>query len=178
MDKMAGDVLRKLEQDALADKTLVVFWSDHGMGMPRGKRWVYDTGTLIPMIMRWPGELKAGTVREDLTSVLDLPPTMLAVAGVEVPNYMHGRVLIGDNATPEPSYLFFHRDRMDEVYELQRAARDRRWKYIRNYEPEKTYAQRLDYMDQMPAMQDWRRLAAEGKLTGGQKNWFTGAQTD
>ncbi len=173
MDKMAGDVLRKLDDDGLADNTLVVFWSDHGMGMPRGKRWVYDTGTLIPLIMRWPGELKAGEVREDLTSVLDLPPTMLAVAGAEIPNYMHGRILIGEGAGPEPPYLFFHRDRMDEVYELQRAARDRRWKYIRNYEPEKTYAQRLDYMDQMPAMKDWRRLAAEGKLTGGQENWFT-----
>lgn len=173
MDKMAGDVLRKLDEDGLTDNTLVVFWSDHGMGMPRGKRWVYDTGTLIPMIMRWPGKLKSGSVREDLASVIDLPPTMLAVAGREVPGYMHGRVLIGQHKEPEPPYLFFHRDRMDEVYELQRAARDRRWKYIRNYEPEKTYAQRLDYMDQMPAMKDWRRLAAEGKLTGGQMNWFT-----
>ena len=172
MDKMAGDVLRKLEQDGLADDTLVVFWSDHGMGLPRGKRWVYDTGTLVPIIMRWPDKLKAGTVREDLINTLDLAPTMLSAAGVEVPRYMHGRVLIGEAAQPEPSYLFFHRDRMDEVYELQRACRDRRWKYIRNFEPEKTYAQRLDYMDEMPTMKDWRRLNAEGKLSGGQKNWF------
>ncbi len=118
MDKMAGDVLRKLEEDGLADNTLVVFWSDHGMGMPRGKRWVYDTGTLIPMIMRWPGKLKPESVREDLVSVLDLPPTMLAVAGVEVPDYMHGRVLLGEQAEPEPPYLFFHRDRMDEVVRI------------------------------------------------------------
>ena len=142
------------------------------MGLPRGKRWIYDTGTLIPMIMRWPGKLKSGAVREDLSTVIDLAPTMLSVAGVDVPDHMHGRVLIGEQTGNEPPYLFFHRDRMDEVYELQRAARDRRWKYIRNYEPEKTYAQRLDYMDQMPTMKDWRRLNAEGKLTGGQKNWF------
>jgi uncharacterized sulfatase len=172
MDKMAGEVLDRLQQDGLADDTLVVFWSDHGMGMPRGKRWIYDTGTLIPLIMRWPGKLAAGSVREDLTSVLDLPPTMLNAAGIEVPRSMHGRVLIGDDTQSEPSYLFFHRDRMDEAYELQRAARDRRWKYIRNYLPERTYAQHIDYMDKMPAMQDWRRFAAEGKLVGGQKNWF------
>lgn len=176
MDKMAGDALRRLEEDGLADNTLVVFWSDHGMGMPRGKRWIYDTGTLVPVIMRWPGQLKEQSVREDLVSVLDLPPTMLAAAGVEVPGYMQGRRLLGDDAGPEPPYLFFHRDRMDEVYELQRAVRDRRWKYIRNYEPEKTYAQRLDYMDEMPAMRDWRRLAAVGRLSGGQKNWFTAAK--
>ena len=172
MDKMAGDVLRRLEEDGLADDTLVVFWSDHGMGLPRGKRWIYDTGTLIPMIMRWPDKLKPESVREDLVNVVDLAPTMLSVAGIDVPQYMHGRVLIGTEQQPEPPYLFFHRDRMDEVYELQRGARDRRWKYIRNFEPEKTYAQRLDYMDAMPTMKDWRRLNAEGKLTGGQKNWF------
>lgn len=142
------------------------------MGMPRGKRWLYDTGTHIPILMRWPGRLDAGTVREDLVSVLDLPPTMLAVAEVEVPRSLHGRVLIGDLTGAEPSYLFFHRDRMDEVYDLQRGARDRRWKYIRNFQPEKPYAQHLDYMDRMPSMIDWRRFAADGKLSGGQTNWF------
>lgn len=172
MDKMAGDVLRRLDEEGLTDNTLVMFWSDHGMGMPRGKRWIYDSGTLVPVIMRWPGHLDAGKVREDLMTMIDLTPTTLAMAGLDVPSYMHGRILIGEQTQPEPPYLFFHRDRMDEVYELQRGARDRRWKYIRNYQPEKTYAQRLDYMDEMPAMQDWRRLAAADRLSGGQKNWF------
>jgi N-sulfoglucosamine sulfohydrolase len=172
MDQMVGEVLGKLEEDGLADSTIVVFWSDHGMGMPRGKRWLYDTGTHVPVIVRWPGKIKADSVREDLVSVIDLPPTMLSLAGVEVPRYMQGRVILGDNSGREPAYLFFHRDRMDEVFELQRAARDRRWKYIRNFEPEKPYAQHLDYMDKMPSMVDWRRLAGEGQLTGGQKNWF------
>src|SRR6056297_4008035 len=85
---------------------------------------------------------------------------------------MDGRVILGDQIEDEPAYLFFHRDRMDEVYELQRAARDRRWKYIRNFEPSLPYSQRLDYMDEMPMMQDWRRLAAADRLVGGQKNWF------
>jgi uncharacterized sulfatase len=172
MDHKVGEVLARLEEDGLADNTLVVFWSDHGMGMPRGKRWIYDSGTHIPMLMRWPGHLAAGTVREDLVSTLDLAPTMLSVAGVPVPRHLQGRVLIGPQRGDEPPYLFFHRDRMDEVYELQRGARDRRWKYIRNYMPERTYAQRIDYMDQMPAMRDWRRMAAAGRLVGGQANWF------
>ena len=176
MDKMAGEVLDRLQEDGLADETLVVFWSDHGMGMPRGKRWIYDTGTHIPMIMRWPDQLQPAGIRQDLVSVLDLPPTMLSVAGVEIPRYMDGRVLIGKTATAEPAYLFFHRDRMDEAYELQRACRDRRWKYIRNYQPHKPYAQHIDYMDKMPAMQDWRRLSAAGELTGGQQNWFASSK--
>lgn len=172
VDQLAGKVLDRLEKDGLADNTIIVFWSDHGMGMPRGKRWLYDTGTLIPMIVRWPDKMDAGSVREDLVNTVDLAPTMLRLAGIEVPAHMQGRVILGKDQGEEPPYLFFHRDRMDEVYELQRASRDRRWKYIRNYQPEKTYAQRLDYMDEMPAMKDWRRLAAAGQLTGGQKNWF------
>ncbi len=177
MDKTAGEIMAKLDEDGLTDSTLVVFWSDHGMGLPRGKRWLYDSGTRVPVIARWPSKLESDTERTDLTSVLDLTATTLAVAGVEVPSYMHGRVLFtadrpGKNASVEPPYLFFHRDRMDEVYDLQRACRDRRWKYIRNHEPEKPYAQRLDYMDEMPAMKDWRRLAAVDRLVGGQKNWF------
>ena len=77
------------------------------MGMPRGKRWIYDSGTLIPMIMRWPGKIDSGSVREDLVTVLDLPPTMLAVAGLDVPNSMQGRVLIGEQKKQSLTIFFF-----------------------------------------------------------------------
>ncbi len=172
MDQLVGDVLRRLDEDGLRESTVVVFWSDHGMGLPRGKRWLYDSGTHVPLIVRWPGEVEAGTVRDDLVSVIDLPPTMLSIASATVPRHLHGRVIFGEDIGREPAYLFFHRDRMDETFDLQRGARDRRWKYIRNYEPEKPYSQPLDYMDQMPSMIQWRRLAAADQLTGGQKNWF------
>lgn len=171
MDRQAGEILKKLDEDGLRDNTLVVFWSDHGMGMPRGKRWLYDTGTLVPMIMRWPGKIEPDSIRQDLVTLIDLPPTMLNVAGLEVPKHFHGRILLGERRGREPDYLFFHRDRMDEGMDMFRAVRDRRYKYIRNFEPEKPYAQGIDYMDKMPAMIDWRRLAKEGKLMGGQKNW-------
>ena len=172
MDQMAGEILNRLEKDGLAENTLVVFWSDHGMGMPRGKRWIYDSGTLVPMIMRWPGKIAEGSIREDLVNTVDLAPTMLSAAGLKVPDYMQGRILIGDQRQPEPTHLFFHRDRMDEAIELQRGVRDRRWKYIRNYQPDIPYSQHIDYMDQMPTMQDWRRLSAAQRLVGGQNNWF------
>ena len=172
MDRQVGQILQKLEGDGLADNTLVVFWSDHGQGMPRGKRWIYDSGTHVPVIMRWPNKLRKSSVREDLVTLIDLTATTLSVAGIDPPEYMHGRVLIGENEQPEPEYVFAHRDRMDEAYELQRSARSRGFRYIRNYEPEKTYAQGIEYMDKMPAMQQWRRLNAEGKLTPVQSHWF------
>ena len=173
MDRQAGEVLARLEADGLADDTIVVFWGDHGQGMPRGKRWIYDSGTHIPLIVRWPGQLEPGRVREDLTSILDLPPTMLSVAGVDVPDHFHGRVLFGESRQPEPSYLYFHRDRMDEAYELMRSIRDRRFRYVRNYEPAKVYAQGIDYMDLMPATREWRRLHEAGALDPAQRTWFT-----
>lgn len=172
MDRQAGDILQRLEDDGLADNTIVVYWSDHGQGMPRGKRWPYDSGTHVPVIVRWPGRIEAGSVREDLVSTIDFPATMLALAGVEVPDYMHGRVFLGEHTQPEPKHLFYHRDRMDEGIDMIRSVRDRRYRYLRNFESEKPYSQGIDYMDEMPAMRDWRRLNAEGKLRGGQKNWF------
>jgi len=97
---------------------------------------------------------------------------MLTLAGAPAQKHMQGRVFLGEKTKPAPVYLFFHRDRMDEAYELMRAARGQRFKYIRNYEPERTYAQNLDYMNRMPTLVDLRRLHAEGKLDPIQSLWF------
>ena len=172
MDRQAGLVLQQLEEDGLADNTIVVFWGDHGRGLPRGKRWIYDSGVRIPVIVRWPGQLQPGTVREDLVSTQDFAPTMLSVAGVEIPSYMQGRIFLGDATQPEPDYLFFHRDRMDEAYELMRAARDRHFKYIRNYKVGRTYAQTIDYMNKMPTLVDLRQMHVGGELTQAQSRFF------
>ncbi len=172
MDRQAGLVLQQLEEDGLADNTIVVFWSDHGRGLPRGKRWIYDSGVHVPVIVRWPGNVAAGSVRDDLVSTQDLSPTMLSLAGVEVPDYMQGRVFLGKDQQPDPEFLFFHRDRMDEVYELMRAARDDRFKYIRNYNVHRTYAQDIEYMNKMPTLVDLRGMNATGKLNFPQSNFF------
>ena len=172
MDRQAGEILQRLAADGLADNTIVIFWSDHGRGLPRGKRWIYDSGVHIPMIVRWPGRLKAGSVNDELVSTQDLPPTILALAGLQPKNYMHGRIFLGDKKQPEPEMLFFHRDRMDEALEFVRAARDKQFKYIRNFEPERPYAQHIDYMDKMPTLVDMRRLHQEGKLNPVQSLWF------
>ena len=172
MDRQAGEILKQLEADGLADNTIVVYWSDHGRGLPRGKRWIYDSGVHIPMIVRWPGQIAAGSIREDLVSTQDLAPTMLALAQVDIPKYMQGRVFLGDQTQPEPEYLFYHRDRMDEVFELIRAARDRRYKYIRNYSIRRTYAQDIQYMNMMPTLVDLRRMDRDGQLTNAQSRFF------
>ena len=172
LDKEVGRVLQELEEDGLADETVVFFWSDHGRGLPRAKRWIYDSGIHVPLIVRWPGRIKPGTVDDRLISLIDLGPTVLSIAGVPIPKHMQGRAFLGPAAEEPREYIFAARDRMDESYDIIRAVRDRRFKYIRNYEPYRTYAQRIAYMELMPTMQEMRRLWALGKLRGARALYF------
>ncbi|MFN4258487.1 MAG: sulfatase-like hydrolase/transferase [Gemmataceae bacterium] len=175
MDKQVGDILAELEKDGLADDTIVFFYSDHGVGLPRGKRWVYDAGIHVPLIIRFPAKYqhlapgKPGTTTDRLVSFVDFGPTALSLAGVPIPKHMQGLPFLGKQAAAPRDYIYATRDRMDERYDHTRAVRDHRYKYIRNYMPHVPWAQPINYMDQMPTMREWRRLAAEGKLTGPQR---------
>ncbi len=164
MDYMVGDVLKVLDQQGWAENTVVLFFGDHGRGLTRGKRWPYDSGMRIPVLARWPGKIKPGSVREDLIQVIDFAPTFLALAGAEIPPQMQGRVFLGDKTQPAPKFVFGGRDRMDETYDRIRTVRGERYRYIRNFNPELPYAQYINYMDEMPIMKDLRRLAFAGKL--------------
>lgn len=176
VDCAVGDVLAALDRAGVADNTVVILAGDHGRGLPRAKRWVYDSGTHVPLIIRWPGHIAPGTVRDDLACFLDLPATTVALAGVPVPEAFQGRVLVGPNAGPEPRYVFSARDRMDERYDRIRSVRDRRFRYVRNFHPELPYAQRIAYMEEMPTMREWRRLHAEGALNPAQDHFFAPAK--
>ena len=175
MDYQVGDVLKWIDDKKLADNTVVFFFGDHGWGMSRGKRWVYDSGTRAPLLVRWPGVIKPGTVRDDLVAFIDFAPTVLTIAGARPPERMQGHVFLGDGAEPR-KYVFAARDRMDETFDRIRAVRDKRFKYIRNFYPELPYAQHINYMDEMPTMRVWRKWAAEGKLTGPPARFFAPAK--
>jgi N-sulfoglucosamine sulfohydrolase len=164
MDYAVGDVLKVLDDHKLADNTVVVFYGDHGAGLSRAKRWPYDSGLCVPFLVRWPGQVKPGSVREDLVCFLDLAPTVLALAGAEVPAHMQGRAILGEKAGPAPKFVFGARDRMDEAFDRIRTVRGERYRYIRNFHPELPYMQYINYMDEMPIMREWRRLAFEGTL--------------
>jgi N-sulfoglucosamine sulfohydrolase len=158
MDLQVAAILKQLEADNLADSTIVFFWGDHGRGLPRGKRWVYDSGIRVPLIVRWPGKTQPGTVREDLVSLMDLGPTMLSLAGIPIPKHMQGQAFLGDQQAPSRQHVFAHRDRMDEAYDMIRAVRNQRYKYIRSFFPGRPYAQHIAYMEEMPTMQEMRRV--------------------
>jgi arylsulfatase A-like enzyme len=176
MDGQVGELLKQLEEDGLAENTIVVYWADHGDGLPRAKRSLYDSGLRVPLMIRWPRGMKApfapGSVDDRLVSFIDLAPTTLAMAGVPIPKHMQGRVLVGPEAGPEPRYVFAARDRMDGEYDMMRSARDHQYLYIRNFQPELPYAGFLPYRNESAIMQEWPRLQAEGKLTGAPALWM------
>lgn len=176
MDGRVGEILRQLEEDGLADNTIVFFWSDHGDGLPRGKRSLYDSGLRSILMVRWPEALappfQPGSRSDELVSFIDLAPTVLALAGVPVPVHMQGRVLLGPRAEPAPEYVFAARDRMDVEYDMMRSARDRRYLYIRNFHPELPYVGYIPYRNNSPIMQELLRVHREGGLTGAAALWF------
>jgi arylsulfatase A-like enzyme len=174
MDTEVGQLLRQLDEDGLTDNTIVFYWSDHGDGIPRSKRSLYDSGLHVPLMIRWPknAAVVPGSVNDQLVSFVDLAPTVLAMAGVEIPAHLQGRVLVGPRAGPEPPILSAARDRMDIEYDMMRAARDKRFLYIRNFQPELPYAGHVPYRTQSDIMQEWLRLQAEGNLSGPPELWM------
>ena len=174
MDGQVGEILRQLDADGLTDDTIVLYWSDHGDGVPRSKRSLYDSGLQVPLMIRAPemSAALANTANDQLVSMIDLAPTVLALAGVEIPAHLQGRVLIGPRASQAPTYVFAARDRMDQEYDMMRSARDGRFLYIRNFAPELPYAGHIIYRNQSNIMQEWLRLQAERALTGAAALWM------
>ena len=189
VDGQVAGVLKKLEEDGLAEDTIVWFWGDHGRGMPRYKRWLYDTGLNVPLVVYVPEKwrkhvrpdnadaLKPGSTIDDLTAFVDFAPTVLSLAGLHRQDGFQGQAFLGPHRVAKPrDYVYGHRDRMDETYDLIRTVRDKRFRYIRNFMPWQPYSQDIAYMNEMPTMQEWRRLHAEGKLTGPAADWFRKAK--
>ena len=170
MDLQAGDLLEQLKKDGLSDNTIVIFWSDHGIGLPRGKRWLYDSGMHVPLIVRIPEKLRIdgqgtpGTVNDELVSLIDLAPTLLKLAGIKIPDVLQGRAFLGKNLSEPRKYVYGARDRMDERYDIIRAVRNKRYKYLRNYEPFKAYYQYMNTPEKGATMRELRRVHALGQL--------------
>ena len=172
MDLAVGKLLQRIEDEDLVRDTVVIFMSDHGDGFPRAKRWLYDSGIQVPLIVRWPGVIPAGKERPRLVSAIDLAPTILSIAGVEAPGWLQGRVFVGPREEPAAGYVYAARDRIDGQSDTVRSVRDTRYKYIRHYHPEQPYVLESAFRDQMPMMKELLRLNREGRLSEVAAQWF------
>ncbi len=172
MDEEVGEVIANLKADGLWENTIVWFFSDHGHGMPRHKRWLLDSGLRVPLLVRIPpkyqhlaGELMPGTETEWLVSFVDFAPTTLSLAGVDRPGAMQGRPFFGDTIAEPRQRIFGARDRADDMFELSRAVHDGRYLYVRHFLPHLPYIQGGRIMgDQKESMAELRRAREAGEV--------------
>jgi uncharacterized sulfatase len=172
MDTWAGQRLEEIKQAGLWDDTVVVFFGDHGSGMPRSKRYPGDSGLLVPMIVRVPekfghlvpDDYSTGGTSDRLVGFIDLAPTMLSLAGVRPPEHMQGHAFMGQYADEPPEYLYGFRGRMDERIDLVRSLRDQRYLYMRNYLPHRPHGQHVSYQFQTRTTSLWKEMYDRGEL--------------
>jgi len=172
LDRKIGLVLEQLDRDGLRDNTVIVFFGDNGQAHVRGKQFCYDSGLHVPLIIYWPSKVPApkqfakGSVNRHLLAAIDLAPTMLAIAGAPKPAGMQGEVFLGDKAAKPRQYVFGARDRCDETVFRFRTVRDIRYRYIRNFTPERPFLQPNEYKEkQYPVWNLLKELHTAGKLT-------------
>ena len=173
MDVRVGWILDQLKKDGLADNTIVMFFADNGRMEARGIHWAWDSGLQVPLIISWPknipapSQYEAGSVNEEIVSLLDITATTLAMAGIDKPKGMQSRIFLANQADPPRTYAFSARDRIDETVNRIRSVREKRYHYIRNYMPDQGLASLNRYKEKcfllMPLM---RQMAAAGQLRG------------
>ena len=172
MDSIVGTIIQQLEEDSLLHNTIIFYYSDHGDGLPRMKRWNKDSGLRVPLVVSFPNEKDGGTVNDQMISFVDFAPTVLSLAGLEVPENMHGIPFLGEEKAEPREYIFAARDRMDPALDCIRTVRDKRYKYHRNHLPQRPYIQFLPYRDQMPLMQELFRFKENNQLNETQMLMF------
>ncbi|MBX2874297.1 MAG: sulfatase [Saprospiraceae bacterium] len=173
MDYQVGEILQQLEEDGLLESTIIFWYTDHGGPLPRHKRLLYDSGLKVPLVIRFPEKQLAQTRNDDLLSFIDLAPTTFSLAGITPEVELDGKAFLGPQATREKRrYIRAAADRFDAQYDTNRAIRDKRYKYIRYYQPEKSMFLPVAYREQMAIMRELHRLEESGEITDIQAQWF------
>lgn len=172
MDQQFQKLLSELEESDEARNTIVIFYSDNGGPLPRGKREILDSGTRVPFMIRFPNGAYAGSLNNELQMFVDIPATLLSLADIDVPNYMHGKPFYGDQKKEVRSFVFGATDRFDEQVEKRASIRSDRYLYVYNYMNEGSNYRPNAYRLSMPMMQNMLDLQSQGKLNENQSRWF------
>ncbi len=177
VDYRAGEVIDQLKEDGLWENTIIFVWADHGVGMPRGKHTLWEQGTHVPLIVRFPKKYQhlapaqPGSAIDGLVTLMDLGPSVLTLAGLDIPKHMQGRPLLCKSGPDEISYrdvIISMRDRLDSRFEMVRAVRDQRYRYQRNFYPHLPFKPYEDFEFGASVVQKWAEIARQGKLSGPQ----------
>jgi len=178
MDKEAGALLKELDDAGLTENTIVFYYADNGGVLPRSKRFMYESGLHVPLIIRIPKKYAAlapataNTKTDRIVTFVDFAPTVLSLAGIKIPEHLQGQAFLGNQQAKERDYGYAFRGRMDERIDLVRSVRDKQYRYIRNYYPNKIYAQYIEYLWNSPSMKSWDSAYKTGQLNEVQSRFF------
>ncbi|MEN8192227.1 MAG: sulfatase-like hydrolase/transferase [Bacteroidota bacterium] len=176
MDREMGVVLNRIKEDGYWENSIIFYFSDHGGVLARSKRFVFDSGLRVPFIIYIPNKYKSLISREieaesdNVISFVDLAPTVLTLAGIEVPSYFEGKSFLKD--TQKNDYAFGFRGRMDERYDMVRTVRDERYRYIRNYMPHRISGGKIQYLWKARSIKSWKEAFQQGKCNKSQSSFW------
>ena len=178
MDRQVGALLKELEAEGQAQNTIVFYYSDNGGILGRSKRFLYESGLRVPLIIRFPEKYSGfapntpGTVTDRIVTFNDFAPSVLSLAGLEIPSQMQGKAFLGPKEVKERAYAYGFRGRMDERTDLSRSVRDKKFRYIRHYMPHIIYGQYLEYLWKAPSIPSWEAEFKAGRLNEDQKKFW------
>lgn len=182
IDGQIGAVVDRLEKDGLLEDTFIFVFGDHGGVLPRSKGYAYESGLHVPLVVRIPENFQhlapheRGTRTDGFVSFIDFGPTVLHLAGIEVPDALDGLPFLGSDVCPgelaKRDETFGYADRFDEKYDLVRTIRKGKYKYHRNYEGFYPDGLQNNYRYRMLAFEEWRQLYSKGKLNQVQQQFF------
>jgi len=182
VDAEIGNVVEQLADDGLLEDTFVFYFGDHGGVLPRGKGYAYESGLHIPLVIRVPDKWKHLVERSfgdrvsGFVSFVDFGPTLLHLAGLDIPAGVDGRAFLGSgiaaSEVDQRDETFGYADRFDEKYDLVRTLRKGRYAYVRNYQPFNFDGLQNNYRYRMLAYTEWRELYLAGKLNATQRAFF------
>ncbi|MEM0924624.1 MAG: sulfatase-like hydrolase/transferase [Planctomycetota bacterium] len=180
MDKQIGDWLNELDDEGVRENTIVFYYSDHGGILPRAKRYINDTGTHVPMIVRFPKKWQhlapspAGTVSDRPVAFIDLPPTVFSLSGVEIPEQFQGRAFAGKAAASAEPYSFLYGQRFDSrMLRFVRGVTDGEYRYVRNFHPHRHRGIYTGYPHGQVGWQSLLKLKKSGSLNELQTAYWT-----
>ena len=178
IDQQIGRRIEELEERGVADNTIVFYYGDHGGVLARSKRYLFDSGTHVPMIVQFPEKWRhlapadPGSRVTRPVSFVDLAPTVLSLVGVDVPDHIQGEAFLGHQQEKPRRYVPLFRGRMDERYDMMRAMRSKRYLYIRNYMPHRIYGQHLNYLWRAQSTQAWEKAYENGECNETQSRFW------
>lgn len=182
VDEELGRLMEMLEEDGELDNTFIFYFGDNGGSLPGSKGYTGETGLQVPFVVYIPKKwrdripLPIGSHVDGFVSFMDFGPTLLHLAGIEVPTEMDGTPFLGTDISMEEmnkrDVVYGYGDRFDELYAFNRTVRKGNFKYSRNFQPYHPKSLYAAYRYKQIAFREWAQLYKDGKLNEVQKRFF------